>query len=157
MRSSLSVNQIEIDFVFDTFRQATGAMDWAETQLLRGRGSQIMNAGVVKELESKVEEFKQKAVIAGNISTIRADDAKVNQLNEERKIDYEGPYHVRPSLSALFSGPCKELVKLREMLRQWGSAVITQYGGTGKTELMIALADQAEREEAVPGGVFWVE
>ena len=131
-------------------------MDWAETQLLRGRGSQITNAGIVKELESKVEEFKQKAVVAGNISKICAVDEMVNQLSEERKIDYKGPHHVRPSLSAFFSGPSKELVKLREMLKQCGSAVITQHGGTGKTELMNALADQAEREEAVPGGVFWV-
>ncbi len=34
--------------------------------------------------------------------------------------------------------------------------VVTQYGGLGKTESMIALADRAEREEVVPGGVFWV-
>ncbi len=34
--------------------------------------------------------------------------------------------------------------------------MVTQYGGVGKTELMIAFADQAERDKQVPGGVFWV-
>ncbi len=63
---------------------------------------------------------------------------------------------MRPSLPGFFSGRTKELDTPREILERWGSAVITQYGGLGKTELMIALADRAEREGAVPGGLFWV-
>ncbi len=156
MKSSRSVNQVDIDFVFNVFKQAIGAIHLAETQLLRGRGSQIINAGDVKELEGKVEELKQMAVIAGNTSKICAVVEKVNKLDEERKIGNDYLHHVRPSLSAFFSGRGRELGTLREILEKHGSAVITQYGGMGKTELMIALADRAERDGVVPGGVFWV-
>ena len=33
---------------------------------------------------------------------------------------------------------------------------ITQYGGVGKTQLMAAFAEKAEKEGWVPGGSFWV-
>ena len=36
------------------------------------------------------------------------------------------------------------------------SAVITQYGGAGKSELMVAFEARAELENKVPGGVYWV-
>ncbi len=63
---------------------------------------------------------------------------------------------MRPSVSAFFSGRKKELKTLKDTLEKRGSAVITQYGGIGKTEVMVTFADRAEREELVPGGVFWV-
>ncbi len=45
---------------------------------------------------------------------------------------------------------------LKSKLNKWGSMVITQYGGVGKPELMIAFADRAEKDKLVSGGVFWV-
>ncbi len=63
---------------------------------------------------------------------------------------------MRPALSQCFSGRSRELDRLQDILVKWGSAVITQNARVGKTQLMIALAERAERNEAVPGGVFWV-
>ncbi len=94
--------------------------------------------------------------IADNTSRICAVDNKVNQLEKEREIWSHGPHHERPSVSAFFSGRKKQLKTLEDILKMRGSAVITQYGGVGKTELMVTFADRAEREELVPGGVFWV-
>ena len=111
----------------------------------------------------KMEELKQKAVIAdnasrtaGNASMIRAVDEKVNRLEEIRKIHNDVPHHVRPLVSTFFSGHKKELKDLKDKLVKWGSAVITQYRGTDKTELMMAFAYRAEQDKEVPGGVFWV-
>ncbi len=150
------VNAIEEELAFDVLKVAVRAMDIAETQLLRGRVSEFMNAEDVKEVERKLEELRHKAVIVGNISKICGVDERVNYLEEELKICDGGLHHVRPSLSAFFSGRTSELSKLRDILEKRGSAVIAQYGGVGKTELMIAFADRAERDEMVPGGVFWV-
>ena len=49
-----------------------------------------------------------------------------------------------------------ELEKLSEILQVRGSAVITQYGRAGKTELMAAFAARAEDENKVAGGVYWM-
>ncbi len=156
MRTARNVNELDRQFIFQVLKQTVGAMDMAETQLLRGRGSEFMNAEDVKEVERKIEELEPLVVMANNISRTCRVDEKVNQLEEEREMADSGPHHVRPSISAFFSGRARELGELRDILDKWGSAVITQYGGVGKTELMIALANRAEREEAVPGGVFWV-
>ncbi len=156
MKPSRSVNELDKSFVFQVLKQTVGAMDMAETQLLRGRGSEFMNAEDVKEVEKRIEDLEPLVVIASNISRTCAVSEKINQLEEAREIWDDAPHHVRPSLSAFFSGRTRELDTLREKLEKWGSAVITQYGGVGKTELMIALAERAEQDDAVPGGVFWV-
>ncbi len=156
MKPSRSVNELDKDFVLNVLKQLVCTMDVAETQLLRGQGGQIMNAEDVKEVERKIEELEPLVVIANNASRICAVDEKVNLSEEGREISFDGPHHVRPSVSAFFSGRKKELKTLKDILQKRGSAVITQYGGVGKTELMTAFADLAERDEQVPGGVFWV-
>ncbi len=100
--------------------------------------------------------MRHQVVTAGNTARICAVDNKVSQLEEEQETWSDGPHHVRPSVSAFFSGRKKELKTLKDILEKRGNAVITQYGGVGKTELMVTFADRAEREELVPGGVFWV-
>ncbi len=156
MKTAANVNELDKQFVFQVLKQTVGVMGIAETQLLRGRGSEFMNAEDVKEAERKIEELEPLVVIANNISRTCRVSEKVNQLEEEREMVDDGLHHVRPSLSAFFSGRARELDTLRDILEKWGSAVISQYGGVGKTELMIALADQVERDEAVTGSVFWV-
>ena len=156
MKPSRSVNKLDKDFVFNVLRQTVCAMDLAETQLLRGRGSQIMNAEDVKVVERKIKELEPLVVIASNTSRICTISEELTQLKKEQGIWGERPHHVRPSVSAFFSGRKKELNTLKDILEKWGSAAITQYGGVGKTELMVAFADRAERDEQVRGGVFWV-
>ncbi len=163
MEPSRIVKQTAIDFAFDALKECVCIMDLAETQALRGRVSQIMNPEDVKKVEEKVKELKQMAVVADNTSgiaintsKINALDKKVNGLEEKSGIRVDAPFYVRPSVSAFFSGRKTELKTLKQILENHGSAVITQCGGMGKTELMTALADQAERDKAVPGGVFWV-
>ena len=53
-------------------------------------------------------------------------------------------------------GRTKELEKLCEILRVRGSAVITQNGRAGKTELVAVFAARAEHENKEVGGVYWV-
>ena len=156
VKSSQNVNETAIDFVFEALKETESIMDLAETQLLRGRISQIVNAEDVKKVERKIEELKQMAVTADNTSKICALDEKVKRIEEGLEIRDVGPHHVRPSVSAFFSGRKKELATLKDILEKRGSAVITQYGGIGKTELMISFADRAERDKQVSGGVFWV-
>ena len=109
------------------------------------RGSKIINEEDVRVVEKKVKELRQMAVIAGNKWRISILHEKEQKIAEEQNIQNDGLHHVRPSLSAFFSGRPKELNTLRVVLEKWGSAVITQYGGVGKTELMIALADRKEQ------------
>ncbi len=81
---------------------------------------------------------------------------KVEQLEKEREVCSSRLHHVRPSTSAFFGGRTRDLGILKRLLEKWGSAVVTQYGGVGKTALMAAFADRAEKEALVPGEVFWV-
>ncbi len=156
MEASRGVNEMEIEFVFDALKQAVDAIDMAESQILRRHGSEFVNVEDVKEVERKIERLRYMAVTAGNTSKICTVDEKMHHLEEERKTSDDGLHHVRPSISAFFSSRTTELDTLRDIVEKWGSAVITQYGGVGKTELMIALADRAERDGMVPGGVFWL-
>ncbi len=151
MKPSGNANELHKEFVLNVLKQTVCTMGKAETQLLRGRGSQIMNADDVKEVERKIEHLEPLVVTASNTSRICA----MTQL-KEKGIGSDGLHHMRPSVSAFFSGRKKELKTLKDILEKWGSAVVTQYGGAGKTELMIAFADRLERDGEVPGGVFWV-
>ncbi len=156
MKPSQDLNEVDIDFVFGALRQTVSTIDLIATQLLRGRGSQIINSEDVKEAEKKLEDLIHRVVTAGAISKISTITGIVKNLQKEHEISNGGLYHVWPSLSAFFSGRTKELNSLRDILLKRGSAVITQYGGVGKTELIIALADRAERNNREPRDVFWV-
>ncbi len=61
-----------------------------------------------------------------------------------------------PCLSPFFVGRAKERLNLQDILERHGSAGITQYGGAGKTQLMVSFAECAREQKLVPGGVFWV-
>ncbi len=156
MKSSRNTNELDKKFVFNVLRQTVCTMDIAETQLFRRASSQIMNAADVKEVERKIAELEPLVMVASNASRICAVGQEVAQLKQEPGNWDDGLHHVRPSVSALFSGRKKELNTLQDILEERGSAVISQYGGVGKTELMIAFADRVERDGQVPGGVFWV-
>ncbi len=156
MSPSLCVETLHEDFVFDVLRQTVDTMDVIETQLLRGRASRFLNAKLVKEVEGTMKELELKVVTATNISKTSVVSQKVTQLENQSCRPTDEHHHIRPRISPFFVGRTKELGKLKEILEKRGSAVITQYGGAGKTELMIAFAERAERQKLVPGGVFWV-
>ena len=63
---------------------------------------------------------------------------------------------MRPGIIPFLVGRTKELEKLSEILRLRRSAVITQYGGAGKTELMDVFAACVEHENKVAGRVYCV-
>ncbi len=149
MKPSRSANEIDTDFVFNVLKKVVCAVDEAETQIFRGLGRQILNAGDVQKVEAKTEELELMTVLARTTSRICA-------LEENHENFGDGPHHVRPSLTAFFSGRVRELNALRDILKKHGSAVIARYGGVGKTDLMNAFADQAERDKIVPGGVYWM-
>ncbi len=156
MKPSRSANELDREFVFKVLKETLCTMDIAEAQLLRRRMSQIMNSDDVKEVERKVEELGPLVMIASNTSRICAVSQELSQLKKGQEICGAGPHHVPPSVSAFFSGRKKELKTLKYIVMNRGSAVITQYGGAGKTELMAMFADLAVRDKLVPGGVWWV-
>ena len=80
---------------------------------------------------------------------------KVRRLEIQPMNISDKPHHVRPGISPFFVGRTKELEKLCEILRARGSAVITEYGGAGKKELMVVFAAPAEHENKVAGGCRW--
>ncbi len=88
MKPSLCVNELDKDFVFKVLKQTVCTMDAAETQLLRGRASQIMNAEGDKQVERKIEELEMMAVIASNISRTCAGvkRAMIYRKNVKRRI-----------------------------------------------------------------------
>ncbi len=53
-------------------------------------------------------------------------------MKGQQEIWDAGLHHVRPSLSAFFSGRTRELDELKDILEKFGSAVVTQYRGLGK-------------------------
>lgn len=61
-----------------------------------------------------------------------------------------------PRLTPIFVGRDIEMNKLKQILDVHGSAAIMQYGGSGKTQLMIVFAERAESQGWVSGGSFWV-
>ena len=154
MDSSLSEESMNEYFVFDALKQIVGTIDTIGTQLLRGKGSRFLNAKVVKEVETAMKELELKVVTATHISKTSVHSEKITRLEKQSRNIYDEPHHVRPEISPFFVGRTKELEKLSEILRVRGSAVITQYGGAGKSELMIAFAARAKLENKVPGGVY---
>ncbi len=157
MKTSRRVNQLGQEFVLNVLRQGVYAMDITETQLLRGRGSQVMNADHAKEVERRIKELEPPVLTVRNTSRIFVVGEEFTELKKDQGISCDRPHRVRPSLSPFFSGRTKEFNTLTEMLGKRGSALIIQYGGVGKTELMIAFADRVERDEQVLGEVFWVK
>ncbi len=86
MKSSKKVNQLDTDFVFDVFKQAVDAIDMAETQLLRGKVSQIVNARGVKQVETKLKDLIHRSVTAGNIAKICKVGDEVSRLKDQQEI-----------------------------------------------------------------------
>ncbi len=147
LKVSQDMNATEIDFMLEAMRNAMSTMDMAEAQTLHGRGREIIKAENVTEVEKIPCEMRHKAATAGNTSRIYAFYAKLNHSEENQEILDDELHHVRPSLSAFFSARTGEFDKLRGILEKRGNALIPQYGSVYKTELMIALADLAERDE----------
>ena len=58
MKPSRSTADLDKEFLFKVLKQTMCTMEIAETQLLRGRGSQILNADDVKEVERKIQELE---------------------------------------------------------------------------------------------------
>ncbi len=83
MKPSHGAKDRDIYFVFKVLKQSVCVKDVAETQLLRGRTSQIMNFRGLKKLGRRVEELETMAVIASNISRTCAVNKKMNQLGDE--------------------------------------------------------------------------
>lgn len=59
-------------------------------------------------------------------------------------------------MTLYFSGRKKELCTLKNILDEYNSAAITQYGGAGKKQLMSRFAEMAEKKSWVTGGTYWL-
>ena len=153
----LEAESLHEDFLFDVLKMTVETMTMVESQLARGRLRQLKYAKVVKHIEAAMELLEIKVVNAETISKICELRNKVSsEENESNRLSNDELNHAPPAISPFFVGRTKELEQLEKILSQHGSAAITQHGGAGKTELMIAFAEQAKREKQVPGGVFWV-
>ena len=103
----------------------------------------------MKEGETTMKELYLKLVTATNISKTSVHSEKITRLEKQSRNISDEPHHVRPGILTFFVGRTKEFEKLSEILRVCGSAVITQYGGAGKTELIAVFAARAEHESKV--------
>ncbi|MEM7249584.1 MAG: tetratricopeptide repeat protein, partial [Acidobacteriota bacterium] len=87
-------------------------------------------------------------------------DAWVERLCGAPRVTSTGPGLVGvPDPSQHFVGREEDLATLRDLLTQGDTAVsasIAGLAGIGKTELAIHLAHQLHRDEAFPGGIFWL-
>ena len=157
IRHPLEAEALEEDFVFDVLKETVETMMTVETQLARGRLGQFIYAKVVKHVEATMKELEIKVMGAVQISKACDLGNRVRRVeNESNRLLNDELHHIPPAISPFFVGRTKELNQLEKILSQHGSAAITQHGGAGKTELMIAFAERAKRKKLVPGGVFWL-
>lgn len=122
-------------------------MSRIEDEFMRGNLSRILKADLLKDLEASVSTLEQNVLLT---STVRG----VQEL-KNRDTPYLNQIPTRPKLTPYSSGRDDELTCLLKLLAKYGSVVITQYGGARKTQLMVALANLAEKRELITGGTFW--
>ena len=62
----------------------------------------------------------------------------------------------RPTLTPFFVGREEELNRLNSILKSYGAAAIMQHGGVGKTQLVVAYAERAEKSNWISNEAYWV-
>ncbi len=99
---------------------------------------------------------REKVVTALNTRDIAALTLTMKQMMISGSSAVFGDIRPPPGLSPCFVGRNEERRKLLRVLERHGSAAITQYGGAGKTQLMVSFAESAHEHGLVPGGIFWI-
>lgn len=102
----------------------------------------------MKEVEEEVQKLKQRVV-----PVVLTKKVLENAKTSHRPFKIQRP---QPLLSRFFVGQSSELQKLHDIVREYGSSVISQFGGAGKTQPLVAFAEKLEADGFVPGGSFWV-
>ncbi len=117
-----------------------------EEQMMRSWFKQAWWSSVVADAESRVATLREKVVIALNAQDIAALKPAVKQMMSSGSRTVLGGILPPPRLSPFFVGRTEERGKLLCILERHGSAAITQYGGAGKTQLMVSF-DKCAREQ----------
>lgn len=115
------------------------------------------------DIEASLERLEQSIVSVIQSGSIAEHQAAITNLsgdvrNLKQNMEQRRAIIVRdkPSLTLYFVGREDEMVELKKILDEHGSVCITQIGGAGKMQLMIAFAEQAEEMNWIPVGCFWI-
>lgn len=132
--------EILVANMFRVLSRTIDAMGAIEEHLMQGKVGRTMDSKLVNELVSEVEELGNAAV-----TVIQSKKLLKHRLERELELQQDvGELDPRPMLSQYFVGRTDELKKLSAILSKFGSAAISQYGGIGKTQLMVKFSQNAE-------------
>lgn len=98
----------------------------------------------------------QSGEIAKNSYALQDVIKDVSEIKSNSKPKALPQIRQRPSLTSHFAGREEELNTLKTILDSYGSAPIIQYGDVGKTQIAVALAERAEKNNWTPAGTFWI-
>lgn len=153
LRPDAKVKELLVKDVFEVQENLFKIVADVEEQLMR-KGLlkpmvKYLKAGELKTIEDALNALKRSVVDVvqtGEIAQIRSEvnPPKIPVLKR------------RPKKTPFFVGRDNELDQIKNILDEYGSMAVMQYGGIGKTQLATAFADRAEKKGWVPGGSFWI-
>lgn len=125
--------------------------------IVQGRGELMCDKALMRAPRVDVEQIGglDKVLLFSQAAEMQIIKANVEKLKskESRRMR---TLPARLTLNQYFSGRDTELEDVRERLEKFGCALITQYGGAGKTQLMVLMADVVEKNNLAPRVMFWI-
>lgn len=157
--------QFIIRYIFEVLRGVLDLLGRIETQLMPEAWAQVFNAKEVTEVESAMDEMIQKVF---HVVLAKKQFIDQNEMSKELRylrtliqelLNSESDLFVNeappiPDLSPFFVGRKRGLNDMKGVLIEYGTAAITQFGGVGRTQLMVAFVEQFQSD--FPSGVHWI-
>lgn len=159
-----------IVYVFRGAKQVWTQLSQVETHLMSHKTRQFLRASDMKKIKIGMEQLrkslipvwqtknivKNSAAVKGCVGDIAQLTGDVSQL-KLGVLSVEIPLlRERPKFAPHFVGRLTEFDDLEKILERYGSGAIMRLGGAGKTQLMIAFVDRADKEGLIPGESFWI-
>lgn len=150
LHPSVHVPPLLITSLLRTQQKSIDFMTGVEDYMMQSKVSQFFNSSDVKKLENLMEELEQRVSMIVSIG-------EVAKLQSTEIYVILPPIYERSSVTPYFTGREEEMSTLENTLDKYNSAAIMQYGGIGKTQLMTAFAEKAEKKSWISGGSYWTQ